>query len=137
MRILLVEEAQWASDEELRNLLKNSPQIDIVSCGFERVAETLGTWDIDCIVIDACRGPNRQVSTESDARNIRKIFKGPMIAISNGVLSLRLLKEICQYGCVKGQLPTIILGLISKKGGNHELNKSYFHQRITTDIVGL
>jgi len=112
MRILLIEEAQWASDKELRDSLKNSPQIDIISGGFEKAAELIGSWNVDCVVIDACRGLNRQVSTESEAREIRKMFKGNLIAISGIPYNrIPLKRACCQYDCSKGRLAELLIRL--------------------------
>jgi len=119
MTILLVEEARWASDKELRNSLKNSPQIDIISGGFEKAAEFIGSWDVDCVVIDACRGPNRQVSTESEAREIRKMFKGKLIAISDIPFSrIPLKRACCQYDCSKGRLAELLIHLSQQSPEN-------------------
>lgn len=110
MRVLVVEERQWSSQKEIAAALKGQKQIDLDFCDFTCALSALATNRFDICVIDACLGPQRQISTALLVKGIRKFFKGKMVAISNIAYSrFPLMRAGCQYECAKGRLPELLL----------------------------
>lgn len=112
MKVLVIEERKWSSREETAEALKNNTQIQIGFHDFDLLIPGIATLEPDILVIDACFGPDRQTSTAPLITEVRKIFKGKIIAISNTAPSRIILKVAgCQYECAKGRLAKLLIRL--------------------------
>ena len=113
MKVLVVEDSRWSSWQEITESLKNHKEIQLSFCDLKHAANVLGNFNIDVCVIDACSGPNRQTSTAMLAGQIKKYFKGVMIAVSGIPFSrIPLLKAGCTYACSKGTWQRSLLILL-------------------------
>ena len=105
--VLLIEDSQWSSANQLRKI--SDKEVEIIAVPIEKTALTLGSLHVDICVIDACKGPHREICTASLVKIVRALFKGPVIAISYTAPSrVPLMIAGCNYETSKGNLPKLL-----------------------------
>jgi hypothetical protein len=116
MKALIIEQPEWSSQKEITEALKNNAQILLRFHGFDLLIPALATLKPDVLAIDACLGPQRQTNTAPLIAEIKKVFKGELIAISNTVPARTPLKIAgCRYECAKGRLPELLIKIAGQQ----------------------